>query len=36
MRRNCVRKIKKFIPLYEESTKIKEEHIESYDSKFYG
>ena len=36
MRRNCVKKLRKFIPLYEESTKIKEEFIESHDTRFYN
>lgn len=36
MKRKCIKKLQKYIPLYEESIKIKEEYIESYDMNFYN
>ena len=36
MRRSSLKTLRKYIPLYEQSTKIKEEDIESHDNRFHN
>ena len=36
MRRRSLKTLRKYIPLYEQSTKIKEEDIESHDTRFHN